>query len=143
MLQTPVDFQLSYDDDLTAQIAEEIFQEEIAVVHKAAMDEWIHVIAKLWVAIGRDLDNLDAKDLATINLYGEQLRDIPLGLLEIGVNYAIKNNTYKTVATIGLVMEGVRAELKKLPIDPKTDIDTKIERWVLNRLQRGFYRFGD
>lgn len=140
MLATSANLQTSFDDDITAQLAEDIFNEEIAVIHKSAMDEWIHVIAQLWQAVGKDVNNLDAKDIQTINVYGKQLRDVPLGLLEIGVNYAIKNNTYKTVPAVGLVYEGIRAELAKLGMPPKTDIDTMIERWI--NLRFVVYRFG-
>jgi hypothetical protein len=141
MLATAAKFQTSYDDDITAQLAEDIFVEEISVIHKSAMDEWIHIIAQLWQAVGKDINNLDPKDINTINLYGKQLRDVPLGLLEIGVNYAIKNNTYKTVPAVGLIYEGIRAELEKLQMPPATDMDTKIERWI--NLRFTVYRFGD
>lgn len=108
-----------------------------ADVHRASMEEWVSTVAQLWDAVGKDVE----KDMPTLDRYCKQLRDVPLGLLEIGVDYAIKNNAYKTIPAVGMIYEGIRGELVKLNLPPKTDMDTMIERWIEKRFECGVKRF--
>jgi hypothetical protein len=121
MLQMDKSYQVAFDP--------EINEEQI---YNDGMEEWVETVAMLWDAIGKDVE----QDTKVFNRYCKQLRDVPLGLLEIGVNYAIKNNTYKTIPAVGLIYEGIRAELAKLNMPPKTDMDTLIERWMDTLFQR-------
>lgn len=125
MLRTDDDYQITYGVD------DEISDEQI---YKSGMEEWVGTVAQLWDVNGRDVD------MRQLDAYCKQLRDVPLGLLEIGIHYAIKNNTYKTIPAVGLIYEGIHKALDRLNMPPKTDIDTKIERWV--NLRFNVHRFG-
>lgn len=114
-------YQVAFDPEISEQ-----------QIYNDGMEEWVETVAMLWDAIGKDVE----QDTKVFNRYCKQLKDMPLGLLEIGVNYAIKNNTYKTIPAVGLIYEGIRAELAKLNMPPKTDMDTLIERWRDNLFQR-------
>lgn len=115
------------------------FDEDVAQaqIYRAAMTEWVEIIAQLWDAIGKPVDE------KRLDVYCKQMRDVPIGLLEIGVNYAIKNNTYNTIPAIGLIWEGIRKETNKLNLPPNTDMDTAIERWIERRFKTTFYIFGE
>lgn len=106
-------------------------------MYRESMYEWVGIISQLWDAIGKPVDE------KRLDLYCKQLRDVPIGLLEIGVNYAIKNNTYTTVPTIGMIWEGIRKETNKLNLPPGTDMDIAIERWIERRFKTSFYIFGE
>ncbi len=128
MLQTDNDFRM---------VVLDTDEKNPADVHRASMEEWVSTVAQLWDAVGKDVE----KDMPTLDRYCKQLRDVPLGLLEIGVDYAIKNNAYKTIPAVGMIYEGIRGELVKLNLPPKTDMDTMIERWIEKRFECGVKRF--
>ncbi len=92
-------------------------------IHRAAMEDWVGIIAQLWDAIGKPVDE------KRLNMYCKQLQVVPLGLLDKGVSYAIRNNTYSNIPPIGMIWEGVRKELIPLNIPPGIDIADAIEEW--------------
>ena len=105
-------------------------------IYREAMTEWVETLAQLWDAVGKPVDT------RRLDVYGKQLRNVPLGLLEIGVNYAISNNTYSTVPPVGKVFEGIRKEMSRLNlVRGDGDMDEMIERWRDHKAAGIFYRF--
>lgn len=105
-------------------------------IYREAMTEWVETLAQLWDAVGKPVDP------RRLDVYGKQLRNVPLGLLEIGVNYAISNNTYSTVPPVGKVFEGIRKEMARLNlVRGEGDMDEMIERWLDHKASGIFYRF--
>ncbi len=110
-----VSYQIAYD----AEVSDE-------QIYAAGMEEWVGAVAQLWDAIGKPVEK------KRLELYCKQLSIVPLQLLESGVAYAIRNNTYSTVPPIGKIWEGIRKEL--VSINPRggledMDIADAIERW--------------
>lgn len=93
-------------------------------IYRASMEDWVSAVALLWDAINKPVDE------KSLNTYCRLLKGIPLELLEIGINYAIRNNTYKTVPAVGLVFEGIRNELKSLNLRPNIPFDDAVEAWL-------------
>lgn len=104
-----------------------------AELYRAGMFDWVGIISQLWDAIGKPIDE------KRLNVYCKQLSDVPLGLLEAGINYAIRNNTYQTVPPIGQVWAGIRNELKPLNLQPGLDIKDAIEEWEKTLERRAVY----
>jgi hypothetical protein len=115
----------------------EMSEEEFDVqIYRAGMQDWVMTIAQLWDAIGKPVDE------QRLDLYCKQLRNVPLGLLEIGVNYAISNNTFSNVPPVGKIFEGIRKELVSLNPRPGMDMDEMIELWRDHKMKTTFYKFG-
>lgn len=127
MLQQGTDYQPAF-----VEVAE-VNDEQI---HRAAMEEWVGVVASMWELIGKPIDE------KRLNLYCKQLQILPLGLLEKGIDYAVRNNTYNNIPPIGAIWEGVRKELSYLNLPPGTDIKDMIVKW--NEIKFGciFHKFG-
>ena len=66
------------------------------------MAEWIGVLQKMWHAIGK------AVDRNQLDVYAEQLADVPMGVLEDAVSQAIRDNKYNTVPSIGTIWKNIR-----------------------------------
>lgn len=125
------EYQISFDADVSDD-----------AIYAAGMEEWVGTIAQLWEAIGKgDQLNKDPEQKRRLNMYCKQLQIVPLGLLEKGIEYAIRNNTFSTVPPIGTIWEGIRKELDKLNLPPQMDIDEKIDRWITSRFQLAVYSF--
>ncbi len=100
-------------------------------IEQAASVEWLDVLSGMWEAIGKPLDE------KRLNKYAKELSTIPLGLLERAVSRAIRNNgEYQVVPTIAAIWKAARVELRN-PLD----IDSAIERWVVNMYESGVRRF--
>lgn len=121
--------------DKAYQIAfvEEVSDEQ---VYRAGMEEWVGVVASMWELIGKPVDE------KRLNLYCKQLSIVPLGLLEKGIDYAVRNNTYNNIPPIGTIWEGIRKELVHLNMPPGTDIKDMIDRWNDDLFKRCFHHFG-
>lgn len=118
---------------------EDVSEEEI---HRAAMSEWVEVIAQLWDSVGKPLEE-DKAQMRRFETYCKQLSNVPLGLLEIGVNYAIANNTFSVVPPVGKVFDGIRKELiEKVNPRPGMDMNEMIDLWLDYKARNIFYRFG-
>lgn len=102
-------------------------------LHREAMFGWVETIKQLWDAIGKPVDE------TRLNVYCKQLSSVPLGLLEAGINYAIRNNTYTTIPPIGLIWQGIRKELTPLNLRPDIDIADAIEEWNKTIERRAVY----
>lgn len=113
---------------------EEVHSEQ---AYKTAMTEWVETVAQLWDAIGKPVDE------KRLNVYCKQLQSVPLGLLEIGINYAIANNTYTVVPPVGQIFEGIRKEIVSTANPrPGLDMNEMIELWIEHKAKSVFYKFG-
>jgi hypothetical protein len=114
------------------------FVEEVTddQIYHAAMSEWVAIVATLWDALGKPIEE------KRLNTYCQQLRSVPIGLLEIGVNYAIANNTFSNIPPVGKIYEGIRKELNTT-INPRPgmDMDEMIEAWTDHKFRNVFVQF--
>ena len=92
--------------------------------------EFVETIASLWDFIGKPVDE------RRLQQYMKQLEILPIGLLEKGIAYAVRNNTFNTVPTIGAIWEGVRNELKPLNPRPGADVAELIEEWDKSQFKK-------
>lgn len=88
--------------------------------------EWTATIEKLWQAIGKPVDQ------SRLEVYVEELRFIPLGLLDKAVSRALRTGgSYQTVPTLGAIWDAIREELQcKRGQEPES-----IEMWVYGSLK--------
>jgi hypothetical protein len=105
-------------------------------IYRAAMEAWVELIASLWDAVGKPIDE------KRLDMYCRQLKIVPYHLLEKGIEYAVRNNTYNTVPAIGLIWLGIRNELNSLNLPPSTDIAEQIREWDNRMFKRAVYIFG-
>lgn len=105
-------------------------------IRRAYMETWVEQVASLWDAIGKPVDE------RRLNLYCKQLEIVPLELLEKGIAYAVRNNTYHTVPAIGLIWEGIRKEMTPLNLRPGLDIADMIEEWLDRKYKSCTYNLG-
>ncbi len=69
--------------------------------------EWTATIEKFWHAIGKPVDQ------SRLEVYVEELRFIPLGLLDKAVSRTLRTGgSYQTVPTLGAIWESIREELQ-------------------------------
>lgn len=85
---------------------------------QAAREEWLGVLAQLWVAYDKDIDP------ERLGLYQRQFGSVPLGLLQEGVDRAIREHTYNSVPTVADMWRAIRVVLGN-----PHDLDDAIERW--------------
>lgn len=88
-------------------------------IYQAACDDWYRVLARLWPAFGKPLDE------TMLAIYGQELADVPLGLLERGISRVIREHKFSTVPTVAEVWSAVRRELG----EPRGDILRSIDHW--------------
>lgn len=74
-------------------------------VYEAALEEWTGILAQLWTAVGKPPDDQRLK------IYCDQLKDVPLGLLELAINRVMRSNTWNTVPIVGAIWQAIRKEL--------------------------------
>lgn len=89
-----------------------------AQILQAAREEWLGVLAQLWIAYDKEIDP------DRLELYLRQFGSLPLELLQEGVDRAIREQTFNSVPTIGDLWKAVRAVLGN-PLD----LGAAIERW--------------
>lgn len=99
-------------------------------IYQAAMEEWLNVLARLWVAFDKPLDPV------RLALYQGMLNKLPLGLLELAVERVVREHKYNSVPTVAQVWEAVRKELRN-----PFDLDQAIDTWCELKFQSCFYRF--
>lgn len=85
---------------------------------QTAREEWLEVLAQLWIAYDKEIDP------ERLGLYQRQFGSVPLGLLQEGVDRAIREHTYNSVPTVADLWRAIRAVLG----NPQ-DLDGAIERW--------------
>lgn len=131
MLQSEIAYQPAFVE------TEEDLEERNTQAYHAAMTEWVGTVAQLWDAIGKPVDE------KRLDVYCKQLQSVPLGLLEIGINYAIANNTYSVVPPVGKIFEGIRKEIVSTANPrPGLDMNEMIELWIEHKAKAVFYKFG-
>lgn len=96
-----------------------------AEIDQLAYVEWLEVLAGLWEAVGKPIDE------KRLRKYTKELSRIPLGLLERAVSRTIRDGSeYQVVPTIGSIWKALRKELAN-----PSDIDVVIERWIEEKYQ--------
>lgn len=99
-------------------------------LYQAAMEEWLNVLARLWVAFDKPLEPV------RLALYQSLLNKLPLGLLELAVERVVREHKYNSVPTVAEVWDAVRKELHN-----PFDLDQAITMWSELKFQRCMYRF--
>lgn len=123
----------------TAEIIKDQITDES--IYKAAYGEWVGVLASMWDAIGKDVDDRRLK------VYAEQFKNIPYGLLEKAVARAIRNNgNYLTVPSVSALWDAIKREAgDSMNIDFRNrDALEAVETWVEHeeaKLDAATYRF--
>lgn len=92
---------------------------------QAAREEWLEVLAQLWIAYDKEIDP------ERLGLYQRQFGSVPLGLLQDGVDRAIREHTYNSVPTVADVWRAIRAALG----NPR-DLDAAIRSWDASLLNK-------
>jgi hypothetical protein len=87
-------------------------------IYQAALAEWTGILAQLWTAIGKPIEP------ERLQVYRDQLGDVPLGLLERSIRRVLRENTWSNVPPIGTIWQAIRKELG----DPY-DLQIAIENW--------------
>ena len=75
-------------------------------IRNAALEEWYGVLATLWTAIGKPIDK------RRLELYGQDLGDVPLGLLDSALRRVRNENVYANVPSVGVIRQAVNKELE-------------------------------
>ena len=102
-------------------------------IRDMAMGEWVAVLAQLWEAVGKTVDN---KQLA---VYVKQLGDIPLGILEKVVSEMIRSNTWNSVPSIGAIWQEIHLVIDVFRGD---DDQHNIDRWIAARKPKEYVKTG-
>jgi hypothetical protein len=99
-------------------------------IYDAALEEWTGILAQLWIGIGKPLDP------ERLKIYRDQLKAVPLGLLELAVSRLFREETWNVVPTVGRIWEAIRKELH----DPN-NLDEALNGWrpVYARALAGIY----
>lgn len=93
-------------------------------------EEWVEVLCRLWVAFDKPLD------ADRLKIYRDALSVLPFGLLEAGVNRAVREHRFNSVPTIAEVWDAVRKELGN-----PADLDRVIYSWSESLWQKAVYVF--
>jgi hypothetical protein len=105
---------------------------EAEEAYQLTLDIWLGVLVRLWTAFQKQPtpDQLD--------LYQEQLEEIPLALLEKAVKRAIRDYRYGNVPSVHDVWEALR---KEMDLSTHDDIGDAIRQWSELRYEKIVYRF--
>lgn len=88
-------------------------------IYDLAKKEWMGILERLWRAINKPIDPIQ------LEVYADELGEIPLGLLERAVGRCIRENQYTNIPSIGTLWQAVRRELGN-----PYDIRLAIGEWV-------------
>ncbi len=118
------------EDEIKAIVEEDRLLDERSC--KAAMEDWVNLLVKMWDAVDKAVDERRLK------VYVEEFKAVPLGLLEKSVSRAIRNNgAWLTVPSVGALWAAIRKETGDLP---NMDVMEAVQLWM--ERQAGFiYRF--
>jgi hypothetical protein len=89
-------------------------------IYQMAYADWMAVLSRLWKAANRPVD------AEQLQIYIQELGEVPLGLLQKAISRAMQENQYSNVPTIGKVWEAVRRELGN-----PYDVRLAINEWTL------------
>lgn len=77
-----------------------------AEINQMATEEWLGVLSRLWIAVGKQID------AERLKVYRDLLGDIPMGILEVAVKNSLEDQfDYSTVPLPGKVMQEARKEM--------------------------------
>lgn len=96
-------------------------------IYQAALEEWLGVLSRLWVAFGKPIDPVQ------MTIYRDMLGRLPLGLLEQAIELTVREHVYNTVPTVAEVWQAAR---KVLGNPNPHYLDQAIERWEEQRWRR-------
>jgi hypothetical protein len=103
-----------------------------AECNQAALEEWLEVLSRLWVAYDKPLDPV------RLVLYQNMLGKLPIGLLELAIEQTVRNHgKYNNVPTVGEVWDAVRVVLHN-----PYNLDQAIVDWSARKFESCIYRFG-
>lgn len=74
-------------------------------IYQEALKDWLRVLSRLWLAFGKQIDPVQ------FAIYRDMLSQLPLGLLELAIDQAVKGHAFNTVPTIAEVWQAVRQVL--------------------------------
>ena len=97
-----------------------------------ALEEWLGVLVRLWTAFQKQ------PTPEQLELYQNQLEEIPLGLLELAVKRAIRDYRYGNVPSVHDVWEALR---KVLDLSAHDDLGEAIQHWREIQWERLAYSF--
>ena len=93
--------------------------------YESPMEEWLGVLAELWTAVGKPIEE------DRLKVYQKVLEDVPLGLLELAIKRVIQENDYQVVPVPGVVWAAVKKELGN-PYDIKMAIESWLDqKWYM------------
>jgi hypothetical protein len=87
--------------------------------YETPMEEWLGVLALLWTAVGKPIDE------ERLKVYQKALEIVPLGLLEQAVKRVIRENDYQVVPVPGVVWAAVKKE-----VGNPYNVEEAIEKWL-------------
>jgi hypothetical protein len=88
--------------------------------------EWLEILQGLWIAVGKPVDDQRLK------LYFEELRTIPLGLLELAIRRLRRaESVYLVVPTLGAIFKAIDKELEEANcITPEDWADSHFRKFL-------------
>ncbi len=89
--------------------------------------EWYGLLERLWIAIGKEIDR------ERLLIYGQELANVPYGLLERAIKRIHKNYLYLAVPSIGEIWQAVNSELLE-------DGFRTVGEWIDARWENFLYR---
>lgn len=120
------------DDEAARRAAEEAFEKGEAEWRERGVMMWWEELSKLWIAVGIPVDPV------RLAVYGDVLKPVPLGLLELAVAEVLQNHEYSNVPQVAEIWKVVR----KLLGNPR-DVPAAIEAWLDMKWSQVVYRFED
>jgi hypothetical protein len=84
-------------------------------IYDAALEEWYGVLATLWTAAGKPIEE------ERLRIYGEDLSDVPLGLLETSLQRLRSTHVYANVPQIAEIRDAIKKELGFMTIQDWLD----------------------
>jgi len=73
--------------------------------YQLELREWMSVLAQLWTGIGKPLEP------ERLKIYRDQLKAVPLGLLDLAIARVMRENTWSNVPAVGVIWQAIRKEL--------------------------------
>ena len=99
-------------------------------IYEAQKAEWVDILKRMWTVLNKP------PDLKQLEIYTDELGEIPLGLLEQAVGRCIRENQYNNVPSGGAVWQALRRELGN-----PYDICQAIGEWVQAKADKSTVKF--
>jgi hypothetical protein len=87
-------------------------------IYKAALTEWLSVLAQLWYGIGKQ------PEPERLKVYRDQLASVPLGLLELSIMRVMREETWAVIPSVGRIWQAIRKECGS-----PYDLDIALKEW--------------